>query len=443
MSKVYKNTGSFSYKSLNELKEDISKKDLDIKISENLEVLKNKTKIGNFIIQNTFVSHPMEGGDAINGSPSYLTKRKYENIAKGGFGLIWLEAVSISEDGHSNDKQLWIREDNIEEFKILNDTIKKAAKEEFGLDFEPITIVQLNHSGRYCKVNNKRTPIIATHKKTLDEKIGIDNSYPIVTDEYIDELIEKFVKGAILCKRAGFHGVDIKACHGYLLGEILSAYNRSGKYGGVLENRLKPIIEIVRKIKENEELNDLLISARLNIYDGVPYPDGFGVNSNNKYDLSEAKKMIEILYHEGIQLFSLTMGNPYLIPHINKPYDIGGYVPPETAIESCNRLIGGIGEIQKTFPHIPICSVGFTWFREFAPYVAAGTLENGMCTLVGLGRECIAYPNFVKDVLEKGQVNKSKVCISCSKCSEMKSKIGTCGCVIRDKEKYMPMYKTL
>lgn len=443
MTEVFKSNESFNYKNLDELQFDIEKNNLDIKISKNLGVLSDKVKVGKFTLENRFLTHPMEGGDAIDGKPTDLTFRKYENMARGGAGLIWLEAVSISREGHSNDGQLWIKEDTIPEFKELNDLIKNSAKDEFGENFNNVTIVQLNHSGRYCKKNGKRTPIIATHKKPLDDKIGIDENYEVVTDEYIDELIEKFVIGARLSKKAGFDGVDIKACHGYLLGEMLSGYNREGKYGGSFENRIKVIREIVRRIKNDEECNGLLISARLNVYDKMEYPHGFGVNSNNEVSFEEAKKMIEILHEDGVELFSLTMGNPYFIPHVNKPYDIGTYIPPERAIEGCNRLISGIGEIQKAFPNIPICGVGFSWFRQFAPFVSAGAIENNMCTLVGFGRESIAYPDFAKDIINKGEMDKSKVCISCSKCSIMKSKIGKCGCVIRDNEVYVPIYKDM
>ena len=41
---------------------------------------------------------------------------------------------------------------------------------------------------------------------------------------------------AALAIKAGFDGIDIKSCHGYLLQELLSAFARGGKYGGAFEN---------------------------------------------------------------------------------------------------------------------------------------------------------------------------------------------------------------
>lgn len=445
-SNAYRSKGNFTYKNIEDLENDIEKLGLDIKTSSNFDLFKKTISIGAHIIPNSLATHPMEGGDSDEfGSPTELTYRKYENIARGGAGLIWLEAVSVTKDGRSNDKQLWITEDNWQEFKKLNDLIKKSAKEEFGEGFEPITIVQLNHSGRYCKVNGKRNPIIATHKKTLDDKIGITKEYPVVTDEFLDDLILNFIEAARLSKKAGFDGVDIKACHGYLLGEILSAYHRVGKYGGSFENRTKLMIDIIEEVKNDKECEGLLLSSRLNIYDAVPYPDGWGVSTTSRVDidLEEPKKLIKLLTEKGVRLISLTMGNPYFIPHINKPYDIGGYTPEEEVIISCNRLIKEVGEIQKSIPEVYVVGLGYSWFRGFAPYVAAGSLENGLCRIVGFGRESISYPNFARDILIEGEMKSSKVCVSCSKCSEMKAKLGTCGCVVRDSKNYLKMYKEM
>lgn len=443
---IYRSKGSFRYRHIHELKKDIEELELDIKVSNNTDLFETKVDLGDCIIPNSIVSLPMEGGDSNEkGSPTQLTYRKYEKIARGGAGLIWLEAVSVSKDGRSNDKQLWLTEDNWIEFKKLNDLIKSSAKEEFGEDYNPITILQLNHSGRYCKIKGKSNPIIATHKRDLDNRLGIDEDYPVVSDDYLKELENEFLKSAKLAKKAGFDGVDIKACHGYLLSELLSAYEREGEYGGSFENRIKLLINIIQRIKEDKECEGLILASRLNVSDVLPYPQGWGMSKSGEYiiDLEEPKKLIEILKDKGVSLISLTMGNPYFIPHINKPYDIGTYIPDENVIISCNRLISEIGKIQRQFPEVNIVGVGYSWFRHLAPYVAAGSLENGLCNLVGFGREGIAYPDFAKDILRDKEMKKAKVCISCSKCSEMKSKIGTCGCVVRDSKVYLPIYQEM
>ncbi|SMP51204.1 flavin oxidoreductase/NADH oxidase [Anoxynatronum buryatiense] len=438
--------GKFQYKDLEQLEADLQELHLSIQISDDLSVLGRPISLKNHVIPNSLATLPMEGGDAdANGSPTEMTLRKYEKIARGGAGLIWVEAVSVTKDGRSNDKQLWLKEDNWEDFKALNDLIKKTARETYGPDFNPITIIQLNHSGRYHKVNGKPSPVIATRKQRLDDRLGIDHTHPLVTDDYLDELQATFLSAARLSRKAGFDGVDIKACHGYLLCELLSAFERDGRYGGSFENRTRMMLDVVDAVKKDAQCEGLILATRMNIYDAQPYPQGWGVSeaSGSDIDLTEPKQLMQLLLDRGVEIFGLTMGNPYFIPHINKPYDMGAYVPDEMAIESCERLIREIGSIQQDFPQAVVVGVGYSWFRQFAAQVAAGSVSQGLCRMAGFGREAIAYPDFARDALTHQALDRTKVCISCSKCSELKSKIGTCGCVVRDADVYLPLYKEL
>ena len=52
------------------------------------------------------------------------------------------------------------------------------------------------------------------------------------------------------------------------------------------------------------------------------------------------------------------------------------------------------------------------------------------------------YDDFAKDIFKNGGMDKNKICICCSKCTHiMRCPGGTPGCVIRDKDVYMPIYK--
>ena len=67
-------------------------------------------------------------------------------------------------------------------------------------------------------------------------------------------------------------------------------------------------------------------------------------------------------------------------------------------------------------------------------------IEEKVCTFAGFGRMTFAYPTFYKDYLEKGALDKKKICLKCSKCSELMRAGTVSGCVIRDSEVYMPYY---
>ncbi|MCL1788387.1 MAG: flavin oxidoreductase/NADH oxidase, partial [Defluviitaleaceae bacterium] len=261
--------------------------------------------------------------------------------------------------------------------------------------------------------------------------------------EYLDSLVEKFVTASVLAKEAGFDGVDVKACHGYLLHDLLSAYDRDGEYGGSFENRSKLMLRIVDAIRAAIPDPDFVISSRINIFDALPVSHGFGMASaaGKDVDLTEPIKLTQELVRRGVELVSITMGNPYFIPHINRPYDLGAYEPEETPLFGAHRLIKGAADLQAAVPEAKIVGVGYSWFRGFSPYVAAAVLEEGKAAMIGYGRQILSYPDVYKDMVESGRLNPSKVCVSCSKCSALKRDVGTCGCVVRDAKEYLPLYR--
>ena len=73
-------------------------------------------------------------------------------------------------------------------------------------------------------------------------------------------------------KRAGFHFVDIKHCHGYLGHEFLSAKTRVGKYGGSFENRTRFLYVDCGRYKA--EAPGMEIGVRLSAFDWVPFKPG-------------------------------------------------------------------------------------------------------------------------------------------------------------------------
>jgi len=308
-----------------------------------------------------------------------------------------------------------------------------------------VTIVQLNHSGRYSKPNGPplKNPVIASHKPELDEQIKIASDYPLVTDEYLDALVDQFVEACVLAKEAGFDGVDIKACHGYLLHELLSCYDREGKYGGSLEHRTNLMFEIIDKVRVTVNDPSFIVSSRINIYDALTKSKGFGMDANDftKVDLSEPIILARELVKRGVNLINITMGNPVFIPHVNRPYDLGVYYPNEHPLEGVYRLVHNARELQKAVPEAIIVGTGYTWLREFSPYVAAWVMQTGGAKMIGYGRQFIAYPDFARDIIEQGKLNKSKCCVCCSKCSFLKRDIGMCGCPVRDSEAYLQLYK--
>ncbi len=438
----------FNFKTLDEVKTKINELKLNIKLDNDLSVLSQKVKIGSKYAPNAFAVLPMEGCDSNpDGSPSELVTRRYERFAAGGAGLLWWEACAVVNEGRANPLQMMLTKDNVGEFEKLVKISMKSAIASNGVENKPVNILQLTHSGRYSRPEgHKPKSLIAQHDPLLDPRVGVDESSPIVSDAYLDSLTEKYVASALLAKEAGFDGVDIKSCHRYLLSEILASYTREGKYGGSFENRTRFLIQTIKAVKDAVG-EDFIIASRFNVFDAHPYPYGFGCDKEDmwKYDSTEPMKLVKMMIDNGVGLLSNSAGNPYYIyPQVTRPFDqssMGIPVPDEHPLESMDRLFEFTRSIQQAAGDIPVVGNGYTWLRQFLPYAGAANLKDKSCRFVGLGRSSFAYPDAVRDVLKKGEMDAQKVCISCSKCTQIMRDHGKTGCVIRDSEIYAPLFK--
>jgi len=407
---------------------------------EAMDILSTPLTVGTKVIPNRLACQAMEGCDGTGtGEPDALGYRRYGRFATGGAGLIWFEATAVMEEGRANPRQLYIRDDNLDAFKRIVDHIKETGLRENGV--EPVVIMQATHSGRYSKPEGKPAPWIAYHNDLFEANAPISDNR-IVTDEHIDRVKEALVHGAVLSEKAGFDGVDIKACHRYLNSELLSAYNRSGRYGGCLENRTRLLRESVSGAIESCG-NDFIVSSRLNVYDGFLYPWGFGVSKEGgvEFDPTEPIWLMQQLAQSGVQLLNITMGNPYFNPHVNRPFAVGKYSPEEHPLTGVARMLQGTAKLKKAVPDLKILCSALTYLGVAAPHVAAGLIEDGGIDLAGFGRQAFAYPDFANDIMKNGAMDKQKICICCSKCSNMMRAGGTPGCVIRDKDVYLPLHQ--
>ena len=416
---------------------------LDLPFAEDVSILGQELKVGSKTIHNRLACQAMEGCDGTpGGSPDELTIRRYDRFAKGGAGVIWFEATAVLPEARANPRQLYIHDGNLDDFKRQVERIKETAMKENG--YEPVVIMQATHSGRYSKPEGKPAPLIA-YNNPIFEKDNPISADRIVTDDYIDLVKEKLIYGAILAEKAGFDGVDIKACHRYLNSELLSAYNRPGKYGGSLENRTRLLREGIAGAMESCG-KDFIVSSRMNVYDGFPQPYGFGVRNDGTidFDPTEPIWLLKQLRDLGVELLNITMGNPYFNPHVNRPFAMGGYTIEEHPLEGVARMLKGIATLKKEVPEIKIISSALSYLGVAAPNVVAAFVEQGGFDIGGFGRTIFAYPDFAKDILTKGEMDKNKICICCSKCTEiMRSPGGTPGCVIRDREIYLPLHQKL
>ena len=428
----------FHYKNIGEIQKEAKNEGIYLPFGEDTAPLKTGVRLEGREIPNRIAIQPMEGCDgAADGKPDELTLRRYDKFAKSGAGLIWEEATAVWEEGRANPRQLWIKEENLDAFRAMNDRIREISMKENG--FAPLIIMQATHSGRYSKPHGVPEPLIA-YNSPIFEKDGPIPEERIVSDDYLKRLIERMGEAAYLAQKAGFDGVDIKSCHRYLGSELLSAYTRPGIFGGSFENRTRFLRESVMAAKARVS-GGFLVTSRLNIYDGFPYPYGFGVNEKDGLtpDLTEPKELVRILHQElGVDLLDITIGNPYVNPHVNRPADFQPYDLPESPLVGVARMLDCTRSIQEAYPDLTVIGSGLSYLRQFAPRMAAGAVREGYFQIAGFGRMAFAYPDLAKEILSGEELDPKKCCIACGKCSQLMRFGSKAGCVVRD-----PVYTKL
>lgn len=411
-------------------------------------------------VGNRFAILPMEGWDGTaDGKPSDLTKRRWRNFGQSGAKLIWGgEAVAVRHDGRANPNQLALSEANVASFAEMRQLLIDAHQDRFGATEDLLIGLQLTHSGRFARPNDKKRlePRILYRHPILDARFGITDDGPILSDDDIGRLIEEFVRAARRAADAGFAFVDIKHCHGYLGHEFLSSFDRPGRYGGNFENRTRFLRNVVAGIRA--EVPSLEIGVRLSVFDFFPFRPGAdgtgepagsgpyryafgGDGSGLGIDLNEPGQFLTLLESLGIELICTSAGSPYYNPHMMRPAAFppsDGYQPPEDPLVGCARHINTTARLKANHPKLLFVGSGYTYLQEWLPHVGQRMVRDGHVDCVGLGRMVLAYPDLPADVLAGRPLERKRFCRTFSDCTTAPRNGIVSGCYPLD-----PFYKAM
>ena len=89
---------------------------------------------------------------------------------------------------------------------------------------------------------------------------------------------------------------------------------------------------------------------------------------------------------------------------------------------------------------------GYSWLQNYVVNAGEANVQDGKVRFVAVGRGSMAYPDYVKDTMESGQMAKNKSCVAISYCTAlMRAKDNPLrqfpsGCVPRDRF-YAQIYK--
>jgi 2,4-dienoyl-CoA reductase-like NADH-dependent reductase (Old Yellow Enzyme family) len=386
----------------------------------------------------------MEGWDANrDGSPSEHTLRRWRNFGLSGAKLIWGgEAAAVRPDGRANPNQTMAVASNRDGLAALLHELQAAHRESFGSLDGLYVGLQLTHSGRFCKPDDhhKSSPRIAYHHPLLDLKFKIDphDNSVVWTDSELEQLIDDYLASARLARDVGYQFVDVKACHGYLLHEFLSARRRPGKFGGDLAGRACVLTTIIERVRD--EIPDLAVGVRLSVFDCVPYKTsreigrpmeydellpydcGFGLSANDPLaiDLTEPIELMRMLVNRGVSMINVTCGSPYYNPHIQRPAifpPFDGYQPPEDPLVGVARQIDAVRRCKEALPNVPMVGSGYSYLQEHLAAVGQAVVRAGWTDFVGLGRMVLSYPELPADTLAGRSMARKKVCRTFSDCT--------------------------
>ena len=161
--------------------------------------------------------------------------------------------------------------------------------------------MQINHPGRqvYKRMGGKvySPSDVSLDMGKLSDMFGQAQA---MTEDQIEELIQRFTDTAVQAEKAGFDGVQIHAAHGYLIAQFLSPLvnKRQDQWGGSSENRARLLIEVIKRVKA-ATAPEFGIGVKLNSADF----------QRGGFDVDDALTVVQFLEPLAIDLVELSGGS--------------------------------------------------------------------------------------------------------------------------------------
>lgn len=229
--------------------------------------------------------------------PDYLPGddmlRLYEAWADGGVGLLITGNVMIDRGAMTGPGGVVLDSSTpLEPFRKWAKAGKKNGSQIW---------MQINHPGRqvYAALGGKTlSPSdvaidLGKHSKLFDRPVPM-------SENEIQDVIQRFVTTAVKAEKAGFSGIQIHAAHGYLLSQFLSPLinKRTDQWGGSLENRARLLLEVVKAIRKSVA-KETAVSVKINSADF----------QRGGFDSNDAMEVVKLLSELDVDLVELSGGS--------------------------------------------------------------------------------------------------------------------------------------
>jgi len=264
-----------------------------------------------------------------------------------------------------------------------------------------LLLFQLSHSGRLSG------PFSTAVKAYEDDAADV----PVLSEAALDEAVELCITAASLAREAGADGVDIKACHGYLGGELLRPLNRrDDRYGGAPENRARYAATVIREIKRRYP--DFLAGSRVSLFEGIRGGCGTAGPREVIEDLSDILQVISVIVDAGADFINVSAGIPALTPGLTRPTVAG-----DTNLYHHFRYAKAV---RDRFGRTAVIGSAYSAAKDAAASYAAENIEKGYADFAGFGRQNLADPLFPKKLFTGA--GRPDYCTLCGGCSRLLKK---------------------
>ena len=362
-------------------------------------MLLDPLKIGTMTIPNRVLVPAMV--TRLSGEDGYVNEAvidRYLRYAEGHVGLIVVEATAIH--GSKSGPLLRLSEDRF--IPGHRELVRRVH------DAGPSKIVpQIIHFMKVARTG---------WRQTID----------MLSPQEIDAIIDQFAAAAARAREAGYDGVELHSAHAYTLSSFLSRHNkRRDEYDGrTLEGRLRMFGKVMARVRQTVGA-DFPVGVRFLAEEAIK--DGYG--------LPDAQRIALRMAQMGVDYISLSVGGKFedavhkpgeaLYPYTGYSGDRcmpGDWYPPLPHA----HLAAGIKQFLAAKGYaVPIASVG----KISDPADAEHLLQAGQADLIGMARQLLADPDWVRKV-EGSRPQAIIRCIYCNVCKQLDENFKTVTCFL-------------
>lgn len=358
-----------------------------------LEFLFSPFTIKGLKLDNRIVMPPMGVFLGDQGEATDQTLAYYQRRARGGAGLVMVEAAGVAPEGVVSPHQMRIYDDaHVKGLKRIAQVIKAE-----GIPAG----IQIHHAGRQVSSKVIGQPPYAPSNLRCT---AIKGEVQPLDLQGIERIVGLFGDAAERALAAGFDLIEVHGAHGYLINQFLSAYsnNRQDDYGGSVSNRARFAVEIVQEIRRRLG-SKLPISFKISAQEFIP--DGLTVE--------QSLEIVKILKEAGIDTVQVSAGCDATPEWISQPM-----------LMERGCLVDSAWTIRQAVD-IPVMCVG----RINGPFLANEILRDEKADLVCMGRALLADPDLPVKARQK-KYDEIRRCVACNTCINSIFKKGQVECLV-------------